>query len=461
MTEQYQPYEYDAQEQGTALGTQESQAVIKTLGGVPALPAGYFISFLVALEGVMMLVNRYVFDNTMQSPFLLDALDDGHNPFSGVLKDFLAVLAFGDVTLAVGAVLGLYLATRPLPRSLRVPYWVQTTVPSLTLGALLAWRLLVAVAAAPWVGVWLAFAPPDYDRVGVILVSIAYIAVNVCIAWSLVPVVAAAARESQLTQLRDAEVMDGERQALVARAQIPGYPELLLEDKPVLFGCLPLELTVGAYASFLCIGSLWCLVLLFEEGRSVGGWAFLTGVPKVDVTFWLEVLIFVITFVFSLLAMGAMLFYPWANNEWEEEDAQEELASSRKRRTHYFLAYLVASVLRFALFIPTTGMALLAKDICGFYSRGVSQVLTAATPYRAGAPMRCGHDWLGAISVLVVFFVDAYLIVGSFRLWRRYRADQWVGAQGKLQFAPLPSLESQGYGAPGSMPASTFLMGAK
>jgi len=434
----------------------------KRLAAVPALPAGYFISFLVALEGVMMLLNRYVFDNTMQTPFLLDSLDDGHNPFSGVLKGLLMALAFGDIALAMGAVLGLYLATRAVPRWLRVPYWVQTTVPGVTIGALLVWRLLVAVAAAPWVGVWLAFAPPDHDRVGVIVVSIVYIAVNVCIAWSLVPVVSAAARESREMQMHDAEAMEGERQALLARAQIPGYPEVLLEDKPVLFGCVPLELTVGTYALFLCVGSLWCLVFLISEGRSVGGWAFLTGVPKVDVTLWLEVLIFAITFVFSLLALGTMLVYPRALNEWEEEeDVQEDLASSRKRCAHVFLAYLVASVLRFALFIPTTGMALLAEDICGFYSRGVSQILTAATPYRAGAPMRCGHDWLGAISILLVFCVDAYLIVGSLRLWQRYRAQQWVAVQGKVQFAPLPSLEWQGYGAPGSMPASSFLMGAR
>lgn len=217
----------------------------------------------------------------------------------------------------------------------------------------------------------------------------------------------------------------GERKLLLEHAHLAGYPNpademhQTIDHHPVLFGCLPLEQVVGAYTLAMLLACLWWLVNLFESGYSSGGWAFLTAPLEVNFTFWLEVCVYSITVAFSIFAVLAMIMNTNAHH-YEEEEALK----IQKRCTIVILVYFIASIMRFAFFIPITGMVVAAKNVCNFYMKMAANIALDRPKYSIGAPLHCTQeDWLILAGTIGTLLLDAYLVWGVLRLWQTYRAE--------------------------------------
>jgi len=106
-------------------------------------------------------------------------------------------------------------------------------------------------------------------------------------------------------------------------------------------------------------------------------------------------------------------------------DGGAQALNLHKRCTVVVLLYFLISVLRFAFFIPVTGMAFAAKDVCGLYGRGLADIaLSGVWGYNPAATLHCGPgDLLVLAATLAVLLLDAYLVWGVLRLWHLYRAQ--------------------------------------
>lgn len=424
-------------------------------GVIPALPAGFIICLLTLAEGVFFGVNL------IWDPFSL-----GLNPSSAfhiAQMAALGVLSIGDIFMALLAANGLMMSLRPAPFFFLIKS--QSRLATLSVGALLPWRALETLLVAPYFGISLAWAD-DVNRAAYVVGTLIYIAVNAYLLWvlvSLLPIVRRNSEEIQLPYLQyQAEwEEEDETDALISkvpmekvqpqyRSPVAGnygqpYTQIQsdaagpLEEEPRLLWCLPLGFVCFLYILAIAVISVWGFLFTLISRRSFGGWAIiLPSGPTVGSAFQLclELVTYIFTFIFSLLAIAAMGVN---RGPLTGIDNPEEALALRKRTHFSLMFFFVANVLRFALFIPITGMNFASDDICGFWTHGVSY-LGARRPFYQSSlvPMHCStlHAFL-TIGVLLLMAVDAFFVWATMKLWHVHRAA-FLHISEKLQYAEGP-----------------------
>jgi len=389
-------------------------------GFLAPYPAGYFICFLVASEGCFVLAGVLAYEE--HAPHLIVGLDTAH-PFHRLQQVLISALGFVDTFACMVGVVGLYFTRNVAPAILTATLGIsQVMMSTLCIAFVLVWRALLAGLVAPWLGFMMAFEPSQEQESLQAVLGVTYIALNVYLVWVLASVVMAVLRqtmdsEEQIRQ-RDAQ----ERYERLQLAHTMGYPDV--NDMPpsvgmnqVLLGCFPLEITVTTYIVLMCVLCFWWLLKLIFLGHSSGGWAFLTTTPHVSVTFWLEIFIYLLSVTFSVLALSAMVL---RNQRVGVQDGMEAMRV-QKRCTIIMLIYLIISILRFAFFIPITGMVLVAQDICGLYVRGMSELGIASY---ANVPVHCSLGELTNLAIIAgTILWDGYLLCGVLWLWEAYRTE--------------------------------------
>lgn len=401
-------------------------------GLLSPLPAGYCVCFLALVEGLVILFD--VMGVIDQDSGLFSGLDQ-RNPFAAFEWKLLGIMGTGDLVFALFGACGLWLSTNVMPFTVRYFDLNHASICSTCINLFVVWRGIVAVIVAPWVGLMLAFEPDTYDKTQYVFWTVVYVAACVYVLWVLIFVARACIAESQLVQEFLRMQARDERQQLVERSRMNDVDITNPEDTEI-FGCLPLEPTLAVYMLVLMLGHFMSLVYLLGSGRTLGGWAFLTQVPNVDMTYWLEALVYFFSSAFSLLGFCGIIFYRSAMDSEDEvkqrmlqagsgQDAvgySEDLELSskmRKRCAVFVLMYLIETICRFALFFPITGMVLLEKNVCGYYVRGLASVSIAKA---ASVPMHCtSQDVATVVLLTLVMLLDLYLVNGICRLWFLYR----------------------------------------
>lgn len=376
------------------------------LGMLTPIPSGYLICAIIAVEGAFL-----VFD--LNDPFGGATTSmtgvTRHNPWYSMQWLLLEVLSLGDLVAAgVGAV-GLWLATHSLPLMLgKLQRWDAVLSLSLV-GALVAWRVLVTLAVVPWVGFMIAFEPAEYVRWTRILGAVIYLLFNLFLTVLLFSVFRAASDSN--------EHLQAERQQLLQRAEeLKG--DRASRKEVVLVGGLPLEGTVGLYILAVFTISLLLLWKVLSTKNSGAGWAFFSRFAQgATDTYIIEILAYVLSASFAFLAGCAVIVHRIMEGQHDKNTAL--LA---KRCTALVLAFSLASLLRFAFFVPITGMALVSGNICGLYVR-LMAALSLESRLAQGAALHCTVGDTATVGLmLIVLFVDAYFIRGVLQLWQRYRA---------------------------------------
>lgn len=359
------------------------------------------------------------------APSIMPGLDP-KNPFADAQRGLLQAVGIADLAACLVTMTGTWLTRREMPKTLRrcmdIP---QARLSTACLASVLTFRALLTVAIAPWFGFMMAF---DHQRQheGVqMFLMVSYITFSGYFVWVLVWILMYAVDESRALEQRLREQDKEERMDLLRQAHLAGYPSstetpgMIMEASPVLFGCLPLERTVTVYIAIVCAACIWFFVRIFFFDGSGGGWAFFTRLPNVNVTFWLEFFLYILTVLFSFFVLHFLVVR-------REEAEMESPLRARKRLTLMLLLYFVVSILRFALFIPVTGMAIVSEDICGLFSHALDDL--SLTGYMS--PLHCtSGDSMTLLVVLAIILLDGYLIYGVLQLWQTVRAEYTIGCQ--------------------------------
>jgi len=421
-------------------------------GLLTPMPAGFLISFLIAVEGCFVLAN--LFGTQSGASSILPGLQQD-NPYRNVQLVLLEAVGIADLVACVALMVGLWLTRKYMPKLVRRFLDVtQVRVALCSVGLTLGFRAVLLVAVAPWLGFMMAFDNRNNGDIRVMLMVL-YLALSTYIVWIIVNIFMDALEATQRLQERLTQMDAEERQNLLGQAYASGWPcptedmPKLMEVSPTLFGCLPLEPVVLLYMGATLVASVWWLVDNFLNGGGSGGWAFFTRLPQVKSTLTIEIFIYMMTIVASFLALGVMFF--------QSHRDRDDPWRKHKRRTFTTLIYFVVSCMRFAFFFPVTGMAIAAKDVCSMYSRGLSDL--SLNTYVI-APLHCSaEDFLTLLSVSVTFVLDAYLIWGVLKLWQTIRTEYVIGGQVEAASKALnndPPMNGWGatqrfsYGAPGT-----------
>mmetsp|Transcript_15786 Transcript_15786/g.43145 ORF Transcript_15786/g.43145 Transcript_15786/m.43145 type:complete len:502 (-) Transcript_15786:143-1648(-) len=395
--------------------------------------AGYIICSLTLLEGVVVLA--HVTGVIRKDEGLFEGLDS-HSPFFNTQWALLGLLGNVDLFAFACGTLGLWLSTNLMPWLFsKYRAWHADFV-SLSVGFLFGWRVLVTIAAPVWVGIMLAFEQASFDTKVYTFWTLVYSAVNLATLWSMMLIYRVAIAGGKAMEEADRAQAHVERQIFVQHAFArpnDGTPRPYLDERDnFMFGCLPLELTVGAYTFvLLAVSIIW----LFE-GRTVGGWMFPLSPPDVVHTRGLEELMFIWTAVFAMIGLIGIFFFRQAMHM--EDDALEELCGqgsttqayseelelavkSKRRSMSAMLLFFLANALRFCMFIPMTGLVLIAQDFCGIYVYSMG-IISLRTPAVHPVPMHCtSKEWEALVVVGALMALDAYFAFGIYRLWRMYR----------------------------------------
>lgn len=386
-------------------------------GGVlTALAAGTLVCCLVLLEGVFVITDsgRGEASRTRAAA----GLQVG-NSFHRAEWALLEALGIGDLSAAGLGLVGIALAAgTSLPPNLAMR---RESAAGGAVGAMLAWRALVTIAIVPWIGFLLVFDPPEVSRWPRALAALVYLAVNMYLLQVLVHTYVVARRESRLLEEEFSLGIAGDcREALAAGAGRSG-----LAESNVLFWCLPLDLTVAMYAVVSSVASLYRIIALLQTSRSSGGWAWLmTAGDAVTSTFWLEAIGYATTVIIAACAAGAIIAH-WRLDR-KVIEYQEDLAAqvpARRRCAGLLFLFFATSSLRFALWVPVTGMAMAGRDLCGWYVQGLASVALGSRGGSIGAADRCSAAELAVlVSSLAFLALDAYLLSAIQHLWLRSRA---------------------------------------
>lgn len=430
----YKPYDDRVQDVPVRL-LDDTPQEHRLCGCFAPLPAGYVICLFILAEGL------FFGANLIWDPFSLGL--PNKDPFHDAESAVLGVLSLGDIIMASLGVLGLLMTARVLPLSLVEN---QSSLATQCVGGLLPWRALVTLLAAPYMGFVLA-GSDDMYRASWIVGTLIYIAVNAYILWALFSVLHMARRKSEFiqqqldlqTQAAGPTARERDPFAAQYRAPAAGDPNLQIDvsgsgEEPSLFRCLPLELSVIVYILLVGVLSLCGFIFCLMTQKSFGGWAvIIPGAPSVGGTLYLEVVSYVFTFAMAVLALTAIAIHHGALNAgMDPEDAV-----AVRKRTHFSLMfYVVANILRFAIFIPITGMSLTAMDICSFWTHGVAYLASRRPFYQLSlVPMHCSPlDALALVCVLALVALDAYLVYGTLRFWREHR-EAFLRSSEKMRYA--------------------------
>ncbi|CAK0805543.1 unnamed protein product, partial [Prorocentrum cordatum] len=246
---------------------------------------------------------------------------------------------------------------------------------SLCVLALVPWRLLVTVVLAPWLGTMLAFSTLSTDtKVLTVGAALAYMALNFYFLWTLVlaaQVVWQGACRLQQRLVRN----DGEERR--ARVQQLRYLEDIgYAEPPYLFGRVPLDFAVFLYALVLLAVGSWGFLHVSATGHTLGGWAALSSVVAQGALVFdstpvlLEMFVYLVCAAVALVGLLGMLVHRVATVFLDEYS--ESLLKTRRKCAFVLTFFFIANCLRFVLFIPVTGLAVTASNVCGFYLRTLS-----------------------------------------------------------------------------------------
>lgn len=413
------PYEEPGKLAGSIYEDDPREDMPVVLGMLTPMPSGYLMCVIFAAEGLWFLLD--IADRYDGAAGSLGSVDL-RNPWHRTQWLLLDILGFGDLAAAgVGAV-GLWLATHPLPLTLGKLHLWDAVLSLGGVGTLVAWRVLVVLAVVPWVGFMLAFDPPENLRWSRFLGALLYMLFNLYLLYLLFAVFRAASEANQ--RLQD------DRQVLLRNAEGSDGSAPASGKAVVLFNCLPLEGTVGLYMMVVLVGSILWFSKVTLEMKSGGGWVFFSRFAQLpSETYVLEIVAYLTSIGFAFLG-GAAVIVRRGMDGIEDEGA----LTLSKRCTALVLAFFLASMLRFALFVPITGMALVAGDACGIYVRLLAS-LSLDRKLDHGPALHCSvADWLAIGTMVTVALLDAYLIRGVLLLAQRY------GAKGR-------SRSSAGFGA--------------
>jgi len=386
-------------------------------GMLTPVPTGFFISFVIACEGCFVLSN--LLGPQSGAPSIIPGLDM-RNPFHELQQGLLEAVGIADLFACVATMVGLWLTRKAMPRLLRRCMEVkQAQLSTSCLGLILGYRALLTVLVPFWFGFMIAY-DPDQRQGLIVLVMAFYLAFNVYFVWVVLSVWMYALDESQELESRLQQQDADEKMKLLGQAYAAGYPPasspspLIMEASPVMFGFLPLERTVTVYIAVLCVACVWWFVHILLYDGSSGGWAFFTRLPPVNLTFWLEIFVYLLTAIFSLIMLATLAF------RRDDGEGIEEPLRVRKRITVMTMLYFIVSLMRFAFFIPITGMAIAMQDLCGLYQHGLWDVSVGR---HVNQPVHCTlADGTTLLAVLLTFLLDGYLVWGVLRLWQNLRA---------------------------------------
>lgn len=357
--------------------------------GIAVIPCSYLVCAYLIFEGLYLL--------RKERPLQLGLAGDSSKSESG----YLYLLAWGDVMAAVIGAIGIWASSK-----------MHSTVAIAGSGILLGWRCLVCVSFAPWAGIMLAFSSPTTDKVSMFAFVCIYFALSIFLVYILMM----AFRQVMSITMCFQQHLDAqaERKMLLIAGEswagnfdIGGEGMIDMEVEPVLFGVLPLAETVSLYAAVIAAACMWNFLHLMITRESSGGWAFFSSTPEVSTTFWLEILLWPLSFCCAFVGLaGASKFC-------------ESVFVEEKQSTDSLFVFLLGSMLRFALLFAVTGMSVIEKNTCGFYANGLA-TLAYNSPLapRNGFWIHClSNEYFFLAGALACCTLDGYLILATFQLW--------------------------------------------
>lgn len=391
--------------------------------GIAVVPAAYLVCALMVFEGLFVLLH----DSDWQ---LLKV-----GPFKQSEMGFLQFVAYVDIIVAIIGAFGIWFGHNLLPAGWRTISKLHSTIAIAGAGVLLGWRVLVCLCFPPWAGILIAFSTPG-SKVALWV----FVAFYVVLSMIAVYILLLAFRQIVSTSKRFQQHLDaqalGERRQLLLNADMSrrgnfhadGEAMHDHEVEPHVFGVLPLAESVTIYAAIIAIVCLWAFFHLVITGHTFGGWAFFAGTPVVNITFWLEIIIYVLSLGFAVVGFaGAASF---SGMGFVREDPATLCVS----------AFLLASMARFALLFSVTGMDLLEKDTCGLYVHGLANIAYKSPSSAAsGFGLHCQPiEFLFIFAVIVFCIMDAHLVWATYQLWQH--SQEWV-FHPKGKDKSVPSIE--------------------
>lgn len=360
------------------------------------------------------------------------------NPFAPVVKVVLASVMVGDVLMAA---LGAYGIRQRRPKSVAL---------------LLCWRLLYLIFGTPMAAVGIYYSIPGWWKLLVFFIAFLAFAVDCFFLWVGFLVMELCVREKVPAEAeRERKRKAQEAQRRWARDHNLHVPE----EVPRLFGRLPLEDVVAAYTLAVTVLCGFALCRLCFLNRGSGGWALGTlvamKIPTLTETWWLEVGVNIFGVAFGVVGFAAITAHRkarsserWSKRRMAESLAQQQASArgmsalrrhgadvatvlqaqgEKWRATLTLIAFLVFSILRFALFIPITGVSLVVADICGTYVHGIASVTMELPLFSGIAPVHCsGKDGVVLLAIVLIVLLDAYILRGVTSLCSLYHSGAAV-----------------------------------
>jgi len=390
----------------------------------PIFTAGYIVVCLLLVEGLVICINVFGFLGLQRGQGIWQGLA-AQNPFQDVQWALLAGLGLGDLIFATLGAVGMWLSAQPsrTPRQ----YWnAHSKIVSWCVLSLVFWRFVVAFATAPWVGLILAFEPPDQSKWAIFIMTLVYVAASLYGFYVLLMVYRHASAESAVSQQRFDTIARAEGETMEETS------DTMDTDMDTMF-CCPIEWVIATYTVILAAAFFICFVELCTKRRTIGGWALLAGAPTVPLMVPIEGAVYLLSGCLCVVGLIGILLNGTARDEVGYTGRQtEEGLRNIRRSAGAMLVFFLGSVMRVALFIPVTGMALVELNICGVYVYG----LAATNLYKNGAgfhvPLHCsGGDFWHLLCVALFASLDVYMVKGTLHLWQRYRSGQGFPLQGK------------------------------
>lgn len=393
----------------------------QTLGQTCTLIAGYFVCLITLARGIFDLT-EYI------TPWdLVFPKDTGVSSYAPVGYAFFLAFAAGDVVMAiVGA------------------YGIHTRAPKLV-SLLVLWGLWSSLFLAPLMGFvihrfasslgWEVYAIGGADLLlNLLLAYVGFRVVIVCAAtekaWS---------SSSTFARVHKKRPKSG---AHWMTSVLNGLH--VAKSVPRLFIWIPLEEAVAVYILLVGVLSVYgiCFLIYFHNGA--GGWAWVVHVPGWTWSRWIEAALDALALPLVVLGLVAVDMHRQARSAERRSrlqagaqhtgapdvlpDTSEETRRRKKRASLLLLCFTIFDALRFAFFVPVTGLALLTADLCGFYVHGVAGI-TAEVPLVSQnlAPLYCHtRDVVILLAALAVALFEGYCLYGTYSLWRSYCRGETV-----------------------------------
>jgi hypothetical protein len=382
--------------------------------GIEVVAFAYIVCLYVILEGILIMFK--------DPAHYLDVI---RGPFAQTEVFILTAVGYGDIVGGIIGFCGLFLGTNLLQGWRRLAPMHSFLATTFTI-AIIAWRCLVCLVFAPWVGILLAFAFPAHSRLYPCIVALGYIMLSISMLYILIMAFKEIRHDTRQFQLHLNEQRLHERKFLLkiaakARLEGNGQDGEAMHDheiEPHVFGFLPLTETVTIYAVLIAVATLLSFVHISFSGQTAGGWAFFAGTRTVVQTYTLELILYPICFVCAVFGvLGTSTFGGFGF--LKEGTALNAI-----------LLFLISSAIRFCLLFSVTGMALIERNECGVYINGVARMSRAPMNPLVGASrnnvlLHCTTTSFFVFALTFVFMLlDGYMTWATFQL--HHHASDWI-----------------------------------